>query len=166
MSNPAPSIPYASTAHVDTPADRLLRRIVAGTAILYGGEALVGRALHIALGKGWLSYPSTMFWSVEGGWLLVSNSASSVIMCALLVAGVLLLRRSPPSIPLLRAAVAAEIVVHFVGLALVMRSEPVFASYWSAPGTFAVYSLQELRSLLVPVLLVLLTLPPLARRML
>ena len=164
MSHAAPSIEYASTAH-DTPPDRLLRRIVAWTAIVYGGEALVARALHIALAKGWLSHPSSMSWDLAGGWILVSNSVSTLTMCALLVAGLLLLRRSALSIPILRAGVAASIVVHIVGLALVMRANPIFASYWSTPGTFAVYSLQELRNTLVPILLVLLTLPPLARRM-
>ena len=164
MSHPAASIDYASESH-DTPADRLLRRIVAWAAIVYGGEALVGRALQVALGKGWLAHPSTMSWELEGGWILISNSAHTLSMCVLLVAGLLLLRRSPLGVTLLRASVAASIVVHFAGLALVLRANPTFASYWSTPGTLAFYSLNELQNLLLPALFLLLTLPPLARRM-
>jgi hypothetical protein len=47
-----------------------------------------------------------------------------------------------------------------------MWTNPTYRSYWSTPGAAAVEGLGFLNGLWLPALLVLLTLPPLARRML
>jgi hypothetical protein len=164
MTDAAPLIEYGSGAH-EPPADRLLRRIVAWAAILYGGEALISAALHVALSGGWVASPSTMSWRLDGGWDLVVMGAHKVAMSALLIGGVLMLRRSRASVVVLRASVACAIVLAILGQALAMRGSPVYASYWSTPASAAMYAMQFLRSLWLPVLIVLLTLPPLARRM-
>jgi hypothetical protein len=51
------------------------------------------------------------------------------------------------------------------GLAATLLHNPNYASYWSTPAAAAFQALQSLHGLYVPALLGLLTLPPLARRM-
>lgn len=51
MPDAGPLIAYASTGLEDQPADRLLRRIVGWSAVLYGAKALVLSALFVALSR-------------------------------------------------------------------------------------------------------------------
>src|SRR2546423_12413201 len=110
MSDTTPLIEYASEGQ-EHPTDRLLRRIIAWSAIMYGGKALLGAALQLALGKGWLASPSTMSWYLARGWMLVVNCADTLTMCALLIGGVMLLRRSRASVVVLRSSVACSIAL-------------------------------------------------------
>ena len=164
MSDTAPWIEYASQG-LELPADQLLRRIVGWTAIMYGGEAVIGTALHVALARGWVASPSSMSWSLDGGWNIIVMHAQTLAMTALVTGGVLMLRRSPASVVVMRASIASSIVLAVLGLAMTLRASPVYASYLSTPATATVYTVQYLRGLWLPVLIVLLTLPPLARRM-
>jgi hypothetical protein len=165
MTEPRPAIPYAPATFDDAPADRLLRRIVAGAAIADGAEALVRKAVVVGLAKGWLASPRTMSWDSSTGWVRVVTDADSLVMCAMVIGGILLLRRSRWSVVLLRAAVFVQIVLAAVSQILAMRAEPTYASYFSTPGAWVVETLGLLKGLWVPALIALLTLPPLARRM-
>src|SRR3954453_6196295 len=110
MSNPAPLIDYALN-DIELPADRLLRRIIGFAAIVYGGEALVGMALHIALAKRWAASPSGMAWDLEGGWHAIVIAADVLATCAMILAGVLLLKRARVSIPVLRASITCMLIL-------------------------------------------------------
>jgi len=112
MPEPAGLIQYASEGE-ELPADRLLRRTVAGAAIAYGAEAIIRTALHVGLTREWLASPSTMTWAFNLG----------------------------------------------------MRAEPLYRDYWSTPAAAAMEASQLTRGCWLLVLIVLLTLPPLARRM-
>lgn len=163
MSNAAPPINYA-LSDLEQPADRLLRRIIAWVAIACGGVAICSSALHVALSKGWLASPTSMSWDLRGGWDLVLMAAQTLTRCALVVGGVLMLNRSRASVVLLRAAAGCSIGLGALGLAMIARASPVYASYWSTPAAAAVNAMQFLNGLWAPVLILLLTLPPLARR--
>jgi hypothetical protein len=164
MSHGAPLIEYAPPG-LEAPADRLLRRIVAWSAIVYGAEALVVKTLHVALSRGWLASPSTMSWSLDGGWSRIMMAAQALTMLAMLIGGVLMLRRSRACLVILRAGVACSIVLAILSLAMAMRASPVYRSYWSTPAAAAVNAMDFMGNLWLPILIVLLTLPPLARRM-
>lgn len=153
------------TNDLESPADRLLRRVVAWTAVAEGAQSLLTSAVHVALAKKWLASPSTMGWDLSGGWSAVIMAATAAAMGTLLAGGLLLLRRSPWSLPLLRGGAAASILLSVAGLARAVYTIPVYRSYWSTPGTFTMEAAQFARGLWVPALLLLLTLPPLARRM-
>ena len=164
MQDTFPPLAYAPPG-LDQPADRLLRRIVGWLAILFGGESLVGSALHYALAKGWLSHPANMSWSIDDSWQLALMAVSTGVKLTMFLGGVLLLRQSRTSILLLRAGAACTIGLSLLGLALLLRTNPTYASYWSTPATAAIYTMQSFQSLWLPLLVGLLTLPPLARRM-
>ena len=87
MSDPAPPIAYAS-AEDELPSDRLLRRIVAFSAMIYGGDALLDTALHVALARGWVASPSSMGWGFYPNDLVIT-AAQTVVMFAMLMGGVL-----------------------------------------------------------------------------
>ncbi|HEV2295416.1 MAG TPA: hypothetical protein VGR35_16315 [Tepidisphaeraceae bacterium] len=163
MSEPMP-IEYASDA-LEQPADRLLRHIVGWSGIAYGGKALLGSALHVALAKGWVATPPNMSWSFDGRWDLLQMVVAAMTNTALLCGGVLLLNRSRSSVIVLRASAGFTIALAVVGLAMAMRQNATYASYWSTPATATSNALGFLGGLWLPVLIVLLTLPPLARRM-
>jgi hypothetical protein len=166
MSDTAEPIEYASRASTtDLPADRLLRRAVGWTAVLYGGQAVLATALHIALARRWLRTPPNMSWDVPTGWTMIASRAQTLAMAGILVAGVLLLRRAPLAVHVLRGCVAGSIVLSIVNLGLALANNPIYASYWSTPGSFAIEALYNLGGLWLPLLLILITLPSLARRM-
>ena len=157
-------IQYASPGLAELPADRLLRRIVAWTAIAYGANALARTALHVVLAKGWAAAPPNMSWSLEGGWNTAVFLVQSAAMAALVAGGVLALRRSRACVAVLRGSVACWVLLSVVGLAMLVRTNPTYASYWSTPAAAAVNAAHFLEGLCLPVLILLLTLP-LARRM-
>ena len=164
MTEPAPTIAYASEAY-EAPADRLLRHVVAWTALVLGGNALVTTALHAALAKGWVASPPNMSWSLGTGWGAVVLGANMLTNIGLAVGAVLLLRRSRASLAILRASVACSLVLSVLGLAMLIIGNPTYRSYWSTPAAAALYAIQFLGGVWDEVLIVLLTLPPLARRM-
>ncbi|MDQ3440388.1 MAG: hypothetical protein M3478_08585 [Planctomycetota bacterium] len=164
MIEPAPTIAYASEAF-DTPADRLLRHVVAWTALILGGNAVVTTGLHVALAKGWAASPPSMSWSLESGWGAVVLGAHMLTNVGLVVGAVLLLRRSRMSLAFLRASVGCSLVLTALGLAMLIIENPTYRSYWSTPATAALYGIQFLGGVWDEALIVLLTLPPLARRM-
>ena len=92
-------------------------------------------------------------------------AATTLAMCALLVGGVLILLRARAGVGMLRLAAIGSIVLAFVSLGLVLHEEPIYASYWSKPATCAIYAMQYVEGQAVEILIVLLTLPPLVRRM-
>jgi hypothetical protein len=165
MSEPMPTIGYAPPGGLEVPADRLVRRVVAWLSVLYGGQSLVGTALHVALARGWAASPKNMSWAISGGATVAMMGVSALAMCAYVVGGVLLMRRSRGSVLVLRAAVVGDVVVSLVGLGLVLYQDPTYASYWSTPATGTMYALEHMRALYVPGLVGVLTAPPLARRM-
>jgi hypothetical protein len=164
MSQSLAAIPYA-TETLEARPDQLLRRIVAWTAILYGGQAVLTTALHVALAKGWVASPNTMSWSFGGGADVLVTAARTLTNCALVTGGLFLLGRSRLGVILIRAGVAGAVVTAAAGLAVTLNAVPTYASYWSTPAAFAVNAADFLRGVALPVLLALLTLPALARRM-
>ena len=165
MTDSPATIDYASGAD-EQPQDRLLRRVVAWTAIVYGGDAVISTGLHVALAKGWLASPTSMSWGLEGGWGMVLLAVGAFANCALVVGGVLLLlRRARVGVVVLRATVAGMVAITAISLAHLMHRNPTYASYWSTPAAAGLNALQFVSGLWVPALLGLLTLPPLARRM-
>jgi hypothetical protein len=164
MSDTVSPIEYAPQG-LELPSDGLLRHIIAWAAIVYGGDAVIGAALHVALAKGWAASPPSMSWSLDGEWDAPLMAAQTLAMSALLIGGVLMLRRSRACFVVLRASIGCSICLTVLNLVLVLRDNPVYASYWSTPAAAAVNALQFWRGLWLPVLLVLLTLPPFARRM-
>ena len=163
--DPAPLIAYAPPGS-DQPADRLLRRIVAWAAIWWGGDSLLGTALHVALAKGWVASPPTMSWTRSGGFPMVVNACEDLAASAILVGGVLLLWRSRAALPLLRVGAASAVVLIVLAVGLLLRREPIYASYWSTPAAAVMEARPTVAAGSVPVAIILLTLPPLARRML
>jgi hypothetical protein len=83
----------------------------------------------------------------------------------LLASGVMLLGRSRIAIVLLRWGAAASIVLSFVGIAMALRDGTSYRSLWSTPGAGAYQGLELFQRLWPPLLMVMLTLPPLARRL-
>lgn len=162
---PPPLIAYALPGCAQ-PADRLLRRIVAWTAILWAADSLAGTALQVALSRGWVASPPNMSWSGAEGWSLVVRLANDLAACAMLVGGVLLLWRSRVGIVLLRGSAVGTMVLSILSLAVLLRTVPTFASYWSTPAAAAMEVQPTLTYVFVPALVALLTMPPLARRML
>src|SRR5215207_293921 len=141
-----PLIGYAPPG-MELSADRLLRRIVAWLAILIGGHALVLKALHVGLARGWLASPPNMSWSIDERWQVVQMVFSSLVMLAMLFGGVLLLRRSPVAILLLRASAACLILQSVVSQVMYLLTNSILRSYWSTPGSAAVNALQFFQSL-------------------
>ena len=164
MTEPAPTIAYASETY-EAHADRLLRHVVSWTALVLAGNALITTGLHVALAKGWVASPPSMSWSMGTGWGAVVLGANMLTNIGLVVGAVLLLRRSKASLAILRASVACSLVLTALGLAMLIIDNPTYRSYWSTPATAALYAIQFLSGLWDEVLIVLLTLPPLARRM-
>ena len=160
----APLIDYAMD-HAESPADRLLRRIVAWTAIVTAAESVISTALLVALSRNWLASPPNMSWSMGGPWEQAATAAGMLAMCGLILGGVLLLGRSRASILLIRGGVALSIVITLVEIALNLYSSPTYTSYWSKPGSAAMEAMHYFHGLFLALLMLLLTLPPLARRM-
>jgi hypothetical protein len=86
--------------------------------------------------------------------------------CAILIAGVLILKRARSGIVVLRAAMICAIVLAVLYHAISALTTPDIASCWSTPGAAAMQALGILHALWIPVSLGLLTLPLLARRFL
>jgi hypothetical protein len=164
MSHAAPLIAYG-TEDLDTPTDRLLRRIVGWTAIVSSAKSLLTTALLVALAKKWLASPSSMVWDLDGGWNAVVRAADTAASCALLLGGLLLLRRSWAGILLIRAGVASLVALSAVSLTMLLYTNPTYASYWSTFGAAAIETSSWVSGLWPDAMLILLTLPPLARRM-
>ena len=93
-------------------------------------------------------------------------AAQTLAMAALLAGGVLVSRRSRTGAGVLRAGAVGSGVFSVATTAMAMYSLPSFWSSWSTPGAAAFQAIQVAEALWVPVLMVLLTLPPLGRRML
>lgn len=164
MPDEPPLIGYAPPG-LDQPADRLLRRIVGGLAIVWGGQALLTTALTVGLSRGWLATPPSMSWAIDEQWQMVFMAAGALVSLATLLGGVLLLRRSPAGILILRVTAASSGVLVVVGMAMHLSTNTILAGYWSTPGSAAFNALQLFDNLWLPALMVFLTLPPLARRM-
>jgi hypothetical protein len=164
MSNPTALIDYA-TDGLDHPADRLFRRIVAWFAIVNDSAALISTALHVALANGWAASPSSMAWEFDSGWNVALTGAQTLFNSIMVLAGVLLLKRSRSSVALLRVTAGCSIVLSILGLAVAMLDSPIYASYWSTPAAGGVNAMQFARGVMPDILLIFLTLPPLARRM-
>ena len=159
MPEPAPLIAYAVT-----PPDQLLRRIAAWSAIVWAADSLLGTALHLALSRGWVASPPNMSWPRSSGWPLAVRTAEDLAASAMLIGGILLLWRSRPAVALLRAGAACSVVLIVLALVILLRTEPIYASYWSTPAAAVMEARPTLAALFEPVLIILLTLPPLARR--
>ena len=158
------SIGYASAAS-DSPSDRLLRRIVACAAILDGGAAIVAEIVHVALAKGWLASPKYMSWAFEGIYGVVNLVISVLLSGTLLLGGVLLLRRNHASIAVLRCSMIASLAFGVFSFGFMLYQDRTWANYWSTFGAAAVQGIGMLRSFWLPTIIGLLTLPPLARRL-
>jgi hypothetical protein len=151
--------------YVDPVADRLLRQIVAWMAIIEGGAAIVGNVVHVGLALNLLSSPPNMSWEIDRSWNTIMMAATALTSIATLIGGLMLLRRIRASIVLLRVAGISTIACGFASTVLIMITIPGYAAYWSTFGAATVQSLDAFRGLWTPAMLVLLTLPPLAKRM-
>lgn len=165
MEDAGPLIPYASISTRDYPSDRLLRRIVGWLAIVCGGKTVVLNALYLALSKGWVAQPPSMSWGLGGPGRAAIIAGETIAMCAMLLGGLMFLRRAAGAAALLRCAAAAMVALALLNQGVVLYTDPDYAGYWSEPATAAVEALVGLNALLLPVVILLLTLPPLARRM-
>ena len=97
MTESTPTIAYASEPY-HTPADRLLRQVVAWLAMINGGLAIITTGLHMALANDWVDSPQNMSWELEGGWSTVVMAAHGLTNIGLLIGGILLLRRQRASV--------------------------------------------------------------------
>lgn len=166
MSDPGPPIAYASRA-AELPADRLLRRILAWSAIFYGAQGIISNALLVALAKKWMASPRNIGWGFGRDTRdVILIVADTLVMSALIIAGILILKRGRVGVIVLRAAVISAIVRAVLYHAISALTIAEVASCWSTPGAAAMQALGILYGLWIPVLLGLLTLPPLARRIL
>ena len=68
-------------------------------------------------------------------------------------------------IVLLRIGTLLTMVLSVLSLLATFHDNPTYASYWTTPAACAVQAAQYFLALLLPLLLFLLVLPPLARRM-
>jgi hypothetical protein len=164
MSLNAPPIDYARDP-LEQPADRLLRRIIGVLAIAHGAMGLTTNALHVLLARGWTTSPTTMSWSIDSTWQAGIMVATALVMIALLSGGVMVMRGSAAGFSMLRIGATAEILISGIGLALVLGNNSIYRSYWSTPATGVIYAIQFVEGEWVPLLMLALTLPPLARRM-
>jgi hypothetical protein len=164
MSGSTLQIGYASE-DAELPADRLLRRIAGWWAIVYAAEAIVNAALQLALHKRWVAMPANSAWALGGRWGEIVMGVRTVMMCMLLIGGVLLLRRSGTGVLILRAALAGAIVLAILNFAVLEYPSMAISVSRSMPVLAASFALPVLQSVSAPVLLLLVTLPPLARRM-
>jgi hypothetical protein len=146
-------------------ADRLLRRIVGWSAVIYGGVGVLQLALHIALARGWVSRPPYMSWSLSAGWGILLLAAHTLTECAYLLAGALLLRRSPVGIPVLRWAAVVGVPLMIAQVIHSMFEFQNYASYWSKPATAAVEALGTFNGQWVPLLIAALTFRPAGKRL-
>jgi hypothetical protein len=168
MTDEAPLIEYGleGPGAPDLPTDRFLRRIVGWAAIVYSAKSLITSALDVALAKKWLASPSSMAWELDGGWTAVVRGADTLATCVLLLGGVLLLRRSRAGVVLIRAGIACLAALSALSLAMQLYTNSTYASYWSTFGAAAMETSSWLSGFWPEAMLILLTLPPLARRML
>lgn len=141
-----------------------LRRAIAAFCVAYGGLGLISTALHLGLQYGVLRSPSTMSW--DGGGLAgqVLTAASALATSLLVFSGVFIARGRRVGVLLLRLVVAIRLVLVALGLAHTFRTLPTYATYWLTPEAAAVNVLQVIHGLWVPAIVTVLTLPPLARR--
>jgi hypothetical protein len=161
MSN-SPTLIDSAPDALEQPADRLLRGIVAWSAIAYGGLAVAGAALYVALAAGWAAAPAVPNWGLDRGWQASLVAAHVLADVLLLAGGVLLRRRSRAGVHALRAGAVGSAGVRILAFAL--HSQAYWA-LWPTPAVVAMFILQTVPELLPPVVIGLLTLPPLARRM-
>lgn len=158
MFSPIPvSLPPAEDAGV-----RRTRNVLAVTAALYGMSRLVGTALEVGLGKGWLATPSTMAWDPPTSWhaaILLAQSAADI---GLVVAAILLIARGRSGIYLLRVSVCGVIAMSVFALIRLVSEVPEFRSQWSTPAAAAMKVLSYMSQFWLPLLFGVLTLLPLA----
>jgi hypothetical protein len=164
MTAAAIQIDYAGETE-ESPADRLLRRIVGWAAVVYGGAGVLRLAIHIALARGWVSRPPNMSWSLSAGWGALLVAAQTLTDCGFLLAGALLLRRSFVGVPVLRGAAAVSAVMMFAHVVYAMFEFQNYASYWSKPASAAVQALDLVTGLWVPLLIAALTFRPPGKRL-
>ena len=126
---------------------------------------VIHTAVLVGLSQKWLASPRTMMWGFAGTWDVMLTAVQTLAMCVIVLGGVLLAGRSRASITLVRGGAALSILVAVMDQVLSVRSSSVGMSYWSTPATFTWQALKFLAGLWCPALLLLLTLPPLARRM-
>jgi hypothetical protein len=112
MPDPAPLIGYESNGLEDPTAYRLLRRIVGWAAIVAGAKTVVLNALYVALSRGWVAQPQNMSWGMGGRLRVAIITGETIAMSALLLSGVLLLRRSRGAVALLRCSALALCIAH------------------------------------------------------
>lgn len=146
-------------------SDRLLRRIVGWVAIVYGGLSLMRSVSHFALVVGWAARAQFPRWApldTLEKWVFVAVDAT--IMAALLLGGVMLLRRMPTSIILLRVAAVCSIAFNFTYAAIFVMTYEGWMAFLSTPVAALFDKLPLIAPGWVPVILLVLTLPSLAKR--
>ena len=155
-----PLIEYAAEGGAPG-GDRLLRHVVAWSAIVYGGAAVVRFALHAALVMGWVASPPNTSYGFGDGWGRAGSTAHVLGAAVVMVGGAMLLGRLRKSAVAIRTGAACLIVALVLNAVTVLMS-PYFRL---TPATAAEHALHLVIIIWLPLVLVLLTLPPLARRM-
>lgn len=162
--NAEPVVQYA-VAELEQPADRLLRRIIAGTAIASSGMSISSTVVHFGLANGWLASPRNMSWAHGDAAAIAFSMLGLALAVGLLIGGFLLLKRRPAAIVLLRVCAIASLLTIPAGLATTLLGNPDYAEYWSTPGSAFLQALQYFHGAWIPILIGLLTLPPIAQRL-
>ena len=164
MTRPALHVEYSPPNTDQSPADRLLRQIVAGVALFLGAQSLITAGLQIALAHRWLASPSNMAWELGEGWQRIVSYLVLAVHCAYVLGAVMLLRRQRGGILLVRLAAVFSVVGSIVGFLMLLSSSPTYASYWTTPGAIAIQGVSIIGGWLPNLVVIALTLPPLAKR--
>lgn len=157
-------VDYA-TDGLEAASDRLLRRVVGWLAIVYGGLMLGNSVMTMTLAMKWAASPSSISWRLGDSWSVISTILHAAALAMLTFGGALLVLRVHASIIWLRLATVSSLVLLFANIARSIHTNTIPISFWSTPVAYITYSYHYITALWVPGMVLALTLPPLARRM-
>jgi hypothetical protein len=160
-----PTIPYANRALDHKPADPVLRRAIGGAVIAYSGVGLVCTALHVALARKWAASPPYVSWDLGGTWPRTVMAAEVLATALVLAGGAIMLRGFRTGIPLLRWGAVASVVSSLVSTGMALGNEPSYRSLWTTPAAATFQALELFQGMWPLLLIVVLTLPPVSRRL-
>jgi hypothetical protein len=148
---------------LELPADRMLRHVVGWAAIVQAGQVIIRTALIVALATGSAATPEHMSWELGTASDQTLVAAYTLAMCALLMGGVLMLRRSRTSVFVIRLSIVCAVLMDVAILSMNLR-ESNYAMRWSTPAAAAMNTIDALEPHLPLFMIGLLTLPPLMKR--
>lgn len=154
-------IDYGSDA-AESQTERAARLLSGWTSLIWGGLQMASFAMQTALAAGWLWSPPNMRWGVS---TLVEGAlyvAYMLTYSSLVVGGSLALRRRRAGALIVRTACA---VIVLVGAGSQVRSAFELPQFYDTPNTivFLIVSF-FVHTVLLPLVLIFLPLPPFRRR--